>query len=213
MDGFIKKLQEKFDWFKQKKNASLRTFVMLLLAGICVLVILWPMKKDGAGTDKISTSTSNSIWGNNSAEEGGEGENAMDTEKMAKEGNEYENKEYITYLENKLKEVLLTVKNVGECNVMITLKDYGEQIVEKDNSISESVQDSETQKSSSEETVFRHSDSGDVPYVSKNLEPQIAGVVISCEGGGNPDTVLAITNAVQALFDVPVHKIVVLEAK
>ena len=43
-------------------------------------------------------------------------------------------------------------------------------------------------------------------------EPETDGVVIICKGAENGDTTLKITNAVQALFNVPTHKIVILEA-
>ena len=48
--------------------------------------------------------------------------------------------------------------------------------------------------------------------MTKYNEPEIEGVVICCRGAENGETTLNITNAVQALFDVPVHKIVILEA-
>ena len=41
---------------------------------------------------------------------------------------------------------------------------------------------------------------------------EIEGVVICCKGAENAEMSLKITNAVQALFDVQAHKIVILEA-
>jgi stage III sporulation protein AG len=43
--------------------------------------------------------------------------------------------------------------------------------------------------------------------------PELEGVLIACTGGGNGAIATKITEAVQALFDVPAHKIVVLELK
>ena len=51
------------------------------------------------------------------------------------------------------------------------------------------------------------------PYVVRNVKPQIKGVVVACEGGGDPEVALKISEAVQALFGLPAHKIVVLEIK
>ena len=121
--------------------------------------------------------------------------------------------EYIDALEEKLRQILSNVKGVGSVEVMITLKDGGERIVEKDAASSESQSDDSSAKTNSETSVMVKDDSSNSPYISKVLEPEIEGVLISCEGASNPEVVVKITEAVQALFDVPAHKIVVLEQK
>ena len=118
---------------------------------------------------------------------------------------------YIVFQEEKLRGILSQVKGVGTVSVMITLKDGGEKIIEKDVTKSDSESDGSSQKSRSETSVMTNADSGEYPYVSKTLEPEIEGVLVSCTGASDPTVAMKITEAVQALFGVPAHKIVVLE--
>ena len=53
--------------------------------------------------------------------------------------------------------------------------------------------------------------SGGGPLLEKELKPEIGGVVVSAAGGGSPQIQAEISAAVEALFDVPSHKIKVLK--
>lgn len=63
----------------------------------------------------------------------------------------------------------------------------------------------------SEDTILSGSSGQGVPILEKEIRPRIAGVVVSAQGGGNPKVQAEITEAVEALFDVPSHKIKVLK--
>lgn len=212
MEGFFKKFRQKFQELKNQKNDALRKFIFLLLAGLCLLIILWPADKSK------SSLTDGNLLGSSSADEQKE-DGAGETSDTVSEKNgiimsgngTYD--EYIDALEEKLRQILANVKGVGSVEVMITLKDGGERIVEKDAASSESQSDDSSAKTNSETSVMVKDDSSNSPYISKVLEPEIEGVLISCEGASNPEVVVKITEAVQALFDVPAHKIVVLEQK
>ncbi|MFR1159532.1 MAG: hypothetical protein ACLSD7_11495 [Coprococcus phoceensis] len=49
------------------------------------------------------------------------------------------------------------------------------------------------------------------PYVTKEVNPKVEGVVVIAEGGGNAVVIKNITEAIQALFDVDTHKIKVMK--
>ena len=212
MEGFFKNFRQKFQELKNQKNDALRKFIFLLLAGLCLLIILWPADKSK------SSLTDGNLSGSSLANEKKE-DGAVETSDTVSEKNgtimsgngTYD--EYIDALEEKLRQILSDVKGVGSVEVMITLKDGGERIVEKDAASSESQSDDSSAKTNSETSVMVKDDSSNSPYISKVLEPEIEGVLISCEGASNPEVVVKITEAVQALFDVPAHKIVVLEQK
>lgn len=51
---------------------------------------------------------------------------------------------------------------------------------------SDSESDGSSQKSRSETSVMTNADSGEYPYVSKTLEPEIEGVLVSCTGASDP---------------------------
>jgi stage III sporulation protein AG len=63
-----------------------------------------------------------------------------------------------------------------------------------------------SQKATKERTTVS---SGEEPYLTKELTPQVEGVV-AVISGAKPEWVLSITEAVQALFDIPAHKVKVI---
>ena len=128
---------------------------------------------------------------------------------------------YISSLENKLEQTIAGMEGAGNVNVMITLKDNGEKILDKDQPYeSEKETSSEEQKvseqtrmQSEQETVLMEQDGNTEPIVVKERYPEIEGVVVVCEGGDNKVLTLQIKEAVQALFSVDAHKIVVCKSK
>ena len=129
--------------------------------------------------------------------------------------------EYESYLEEKTADILKQVDGVGGVTVMITLKSGGQKIIEKDQSGSSQTteeEDSEGGKRTVEESTSdktsiyeQDSDGSSAPYVSKELSPEIEGVVVIADGGGNAVTAQNITEAVQALFGVEAHKIKIMK--
>ncbi len=128
--------------------------------------------------------------------------------------------DYAKRMERRLKQILEDMQGVGKVEVMITLKDEGEQKVEKDRSRnSQNTQEedgtvvrSNTQQQSQEETVYADgSGSGGTPFVTKEVVPSVEGVLVVAEGGGNAQVAKNISDAVLALFPVEVHKIKVVK--
>ena len=64
------------------------------------------------------------------------------------------------------------------------------------------------QENQEESTVYAQGDGQDQsPYVSKELSPQIEGVVVVAQGGDQAVVKQNITEAVEALFGIESHKI------
>lgn len=127
---------------------------------------------------------------------------------------------YEKHLERRLKEVLESMDGVGKAEVMITLKDNGESVVEKnitkDNKKTQeedgSIRRTDTQEQLQEETVFTQAQSSSQePFVSKEVTPKIEGVLVVAQGGGNKAVAKNISDAVLALFPVEAHKIKVVK--
>lgn len=123
--------------------------------------------------------------------------------------------------EKQLESVLSQVEGVGA--VQVAMESTGKKQVEKDSpedtSTSSEKGDSGTQRSSQtvttgETTVYEDTgDGGQTPYISSSTYPEIRGVIVVAQGGGNPAIVQQIQEAVIALFHVEAHEIKVLKMK
>ena len=60
-------------------------------------------------------------------------------------------------------------------------------------------------------TVMVSGNGENVPVIAKELRPELSGIIISAEGGGNPAIQSEISAAMEALFGLPPHKIKVLK--
>ena len=130
-----------------------------------------------------------------------------------------QNDAYVEALENKLVHILENVDGVGKAEVMITLKSSKESVLNKDLSEEKQTEEErsgETQKvnknqKKQEETILSDSSGNSAPYIIKELEPEISGIVISCEGAGNKVVEASVLEAVQVLFGVSANHIKVLK--
>ena len=123
----------------------------------------------------------------------------------------------------RVEDTLECVEGVGKVKVMLTLKSSEEKVVEKDsqreeNEITE--EDSKGGSRVSEDRSLSHtsiyeqkSDGTQTPYVSKEMAPEIEGMVIAADGGDDPVVVKNLTEAVQALFGVEAHKIKIISLR
>ena len=178
----------------KSSNNRLYKLLLILLSGICLMIVVWPANNQKSGWTGESDETDADVTGGNDRNMSGD------------------TTDYVEYMEERLTSVLEQVDGISDVRVMITVKDSGENIALKDSGSSSSENGDSSQRSVSEETVMVSEGSGSSPYVVRYREPETEGVVIICKGAENGDTTLKITNAVQALFDVPTHKIVILEA-
>ena len=199
------------NWKKPEKPKKLGELIhgiglpklaIIMLCGIVIIVLSIP--------DIFSTS------------KGGTGKNqSLSTTNSDKIENNGTTEEYTSKLENRLKQILMKVNEIGQVEVMITVKSSKEAVPLKDETSEEQTtkeQDSAggSRDSSSvnkqEETVFDGSDAGNSkPYIIKELEPEIEGVLVIADGGDRPAVKSEIVDAVMVLFNVPAHKIKVMK--
>lgn len=129
--------------------------------------------------------------------------------------------EYIEQLENKLEQTIEGMEGAGNVDVMITLEDNGEKILDKDQpyeseeeiSKEDNKEISKNRIRNQQQTVLLEKDGNTEPIVIRQRYPEIEGVVVVCEGGGDSRLSLQIKEAVQALFSIDAHKIVVCKSK
>lgn len=127
------------------------------------------------------------------------------------------NNAYLSYLENKLEQTIGGMDGAGRVFVMITLKDDGQKILDKnlpyESQTETGKEDGKEVKKESikseQQTVLIEQDGNTGPIVVKESYPDIEGVVVLCEGGNDEAVALKIKEAVSALFSIDAHKIVV----
>lgn len=207
---------KKQDWKKKlqkvKDTFGIDKVILLLLAGILLLLSTGtPSGGDGAsGQEKTEQKN------------GGGQESAGDTTQgIGETGADAAGAgTYEAGLEQRLEEVLAHIEGAGEVQVMVTLKDSGERVLQSDSSIRQSdttEQDGEggsrsvSESDQSRTTVVLSDGTGDTPYITREIMPEVEGVLVVAQGAGNSAVKQSIYQAVQALFGVPAHKIKVLK--
>ena len=127
---------------------------------------------------------------------------------------------YAESLERRLQNKLSKIEGAGRVEVMITLENYGESVVEKDNadSTSRRVQEGAEGRNTTEETrevhmetVYQDADRGKEPFVGSEKTPKIAGVLVVAQGADKTAVKQDISDAVMALFQIDVNRIKVVK--
>ena len=185
-----------YEFFKQKewKKWDKSQWMILALTGVLLMVIALPAERkqeeEGTGTDTKET-----------------------MEAVTNQG------DYVEELERKLQDTLAKIDGAGRVEVMITLEDSGESIVEKDTvSETSALQEtdsaggnrSEKNTQTSRSTVYQEG-SDKTPFVGKEMTPKIAGVLVVAQGGENTAVKQNISEAVMALLQIEVNRIKVVK--
>lgn len=195
------------DWKKRCKRLFRReNLVVLILSGVLLFIVALPVKDS-----KVREPSSGEQNASKEAEKTGgypsgkEGESAAD---------------YCRHLEQELAGILSKMSGVGKVEVMITLKNSGEKVIEKDGQRVESdtaEKDSQggsrsiSQTDIRESTIYDTSGGESAPYVVKTLYPAVEGVVVVAEGADTGRNNRDISDAVCALFGIDAHKVKVVK--
>lgn len=196
MSQFFKHLFEN-EKMKQIKKSD---WIVLALLGVLLLVITLP------GGEKETTQEL--------------GRSEVSQAETAEENKRTDEEAYVAYLEEKMEAVLSKMDGVGEVAVMITVSDAGEHVVEKDESLTKNTtmendgtggSRSTAEQKTEEQTIYVENGSQTYPYVQKEKKPTVEGVVVVAEGAANARVVSDISETVQALLPVEVHRIKVVK--
>jgi len=181
--------------------------IIFVLLGILLLVIAIPLD---SGKEKATDK---------------EEEREEDYDNAPQVGKQFvdESMEYCLALEERIEDLLESMEGVGKVQAMVTVTSSREMIVEKDEPVSRStVTESDgsggsrsTNESSYEyETIFETDSEGNkIPYVVKQIEPEIQGITVVAQGGGNALIQKNISDVLEALFHIDAHKIKVVKMK
>ena len=111
---------------------------------------------------------------------------------------------YKKQIEKELKDVLSQVRGVGECEVMVTVEGTTEYVTKSTDNNGDRTSDRYEN-----EIVITDNDGKKEALVRKIIKPQICGVVIVCEGGGDIKVNERVLKAVSTVLGISSSKICV----
>ncbi len=200
-------------WKKQKFGRD--SFLIMILGGMLLLVIAWPTGKKNSDNHVLQEYT----YGQSRTVGGGSAHASGDYGR--EERTELES--YAADVEERLEQMLEAMEGVGETEVMITYaSDYELVPLQEVTQSSLETQEADAgggtrivqEQSLSQETVYTTDEAGNqVPYVITMKEPEIIGVAVCAQGGGNPVIQTNITEVIQSLFRIEANRIIVTRMK
>ena len=184
-------------------------FIILIIGGLLLLVITYPLPSD---TGKSGKKTAGASQG------GGSAVSTSVQNTVSSSASDYG-----TRLENRLEKVLSAIDGAGNVKVFITFSDNGRYVVEKDITY---VRDNEERNGGDEQnisilttengevTVYTADINGEqVPFVRQQILPSVQGVLVVTQGGRNETVAKEMKEAIMALFGIDEHKIKVVKMK
>lgn len=122
--------------------------------------------------------------------------------------------DYTQQLEDRLCQILSQIRGVGKVEVILTLKQGEEHHYLYDESIrTEAKEGSNVTDTSQKTVIFSQGSSYDEPMITRTDYPLFQGALIVCEGGGDAEIKLQLTQAVSALTNLSSHNITILKMK
>ena len=123
---------------------------------------------------------------------------------------------YECKIQSRLEDIISRINGVGKVKVMVTVESGVENVYEKDNKITNDKtqnggdQSGQTQQNSTSESshvILSNQNGGQDALLTKQVKPDILGVVIVCDGGSNPDVQENVLDAVSTALGISSDKI------
>lgn len=123
----------------------------------------------------------------------------------------FDESKYIESLESRIVGIVSEIRGAGNASVMINIVSTTESVYVKENKKS---YDSGTDNSKSEtqDSIITMTDGSGNQYalVTKKIMPEIGGVTVVCEGGGDQNVKAAVINAVSTVLNIGANKVCVI---
>lgn len=205
--GTGKRLLEKITGGKKLEKDQC---LIIVLAGILLCVAALPVRQKDTKSD-ISNMMSDKVEEN-------------ETEKTPAAASDRSDADgYTAYWEERLEEALRYVEGAGDVRVLITLRESGRSIVEKDGPEEYSGTEEKDAAGGSrvtdtrrieKSTVYTVDENGrEIPCVVGTTAPVVRGVVVIAQGAQERKVRDNIIAAIQVLFDIDANKITIVKMK
>ena len=112
--------------------------------------------------------------------------------------------------EERMAEILSKVEGAGQVDVMLTFRQTEEKTIARNETREE---DGETLRTEETAVLLEDEDGATAPVILTETGPIVEGVVIAAQGADQPMVAAALSQAAQALLDVPAHKVAILKMK
>lgn len=182
-------LNKKYDFKGVIRKIGIDKMIIIILCGVAIVVLSVPSEHKEEKNDITQTDNTDILISSD---------------------------EYSDKLEKKLTDLLNNIKGISDVKVMITLScgneavvltEVSSQVSEKNDSNKEGENSVQKDYKNDEVVVYEKNSNGEtIPYVVKENVPKIEGIAVVAKGAEKTENMIKITNIVQALFDVEVHK-------
>lgn len=198
MPGFLK------DFFDKKGKKGVQNLIVMLLVGVVLLVVSAYFANLGGGDDGADVSLAQNVG-----------------DVIAYQTQTLEQRPAVVAdLAGQLEEILSLVSGAGQVRVMLTMGS-GASIFAQDSQENTAatteedgeggVRNVESINSSITYVMVRQSDGSEAPLLLTQIVPDIEGIIIVAQGGGDVVVREALTRAAQALLGVAPHRVMVLQ--
>ncbi|EYE89695.1 stage III sporulation protein AG [Fervidicella metallireducens AeB] len=187
--------------FKQKQKKVFINMVILLLCGV-LLILIGDITTSLTNSKK--TKAKNTVEVNTNAQ-------------LVSTSSSYEEK-----VKKDLTDILSQMEGVGKVSVMIYFEGGSESVPAVNvNDVNKKIEEKDTQgghritteNSKSTNIVIISESGGNKPFVVKQVNPAIGGVVVVAEGASIPHIRENLQNAVKTVLNIPIHKVSVVPMK
>ncbi len=191
--------------------------VILVLMGLLLIVIAIPVEKKDTKSNKNPKQSEKQI------SVGDTQTDAVIPNDTNINASEITTTQYGEMIANKLEDILQYMEGVGKVKVYVTMNCSKELIVEKDTPYTrDNTNETDsaggsrniTNMNNEDNTVYDTDSEGNkTPYVIKELEPMVEGIMVVAEGGGNEQTAVKIKESLCGLFGIASEKVTVADMK
>ena len=132
---------------------------------------------------------------------------------------DFNTEQYVKSTEQRVRNILTNIEGVGKAEVMVTVEGGVEyEYASEANSSNDYSYDTDgtgketTQKKDTRDEkylIVNDQSGGEKPIILKRAEPQILGIIVVCDGGGEPRIRLTIMEAMKTAFDIPTNRVYV----
>lgn len=130
--------------------------------------------------------------------------------------------DYETHLEKELTDLIVKIQGVGNASVMVTLEQTKQSVYAKEEKNSGQTTKDQSDGSTRNETdqsnetnyiLVKGADGSEQALAVTEIQPVVKGVVVVCDGGGNPAVQQSVIDAVTTALDISSVRVCVIKAK